>query len=357
MITVEHLTKIFPPSDVALSDVSFSVDRGEVMCIIGPSGSGKSVLLRCLNMLERPSEGRIVVDGDEVTSEGYPLVKLRQKMGMVFQQFNLFQHLTVLENVALAPRKVKGLPADEAKEMALQQLRRVGMAEHAGRMPATLSGGQQQRAAIARTLAMQPQIILFDEPLSALDATMQGEVQSVMQSLATEGMTMLIVTHKLSFARNISNMILFIKDGRLVEQGTPAQIFETPQNEVTNIFVHQIRKLVFDIENSDFDFYDMTSQIKQFCLRCSIVEMMNQVSHIVEELVLLMRRYDAPIHIEVRHSDLSRQTSVVVLHRGQTVSPLERPDADELSTMIIKGMSKDMVSEQTPEGIQLTFSL
>ena len=361
MIKVEHLSKSFLQPDgrevEVLHDLNFHVAEGEVVSIIGPSGAGKSVLLRCLNMLERPTGGVVVVGGERVTDEGYQLVNLRQKTGMVFQQFNLSPHISVLENVMLAPMKVKRMSRADAEELAMKHLRRVGMANHAHRMPLTLSGGQQQRAAIARTLAMQPSIILFDEPLSALDPTTVAEVQGVIQNLAAEGMTMMIVTHKMKFAHDIGSRVFFLADGRIVEDGTPSQIFDNPVHESTRTFVRQIRRLVFDIGNIDFDFYDMTSQIKQFCLRCSMAEKMNTVTHIVEELVVLSAKRKGTIHIEVQYSDMTGHASVVMQQEGTQVSPLDDENADELAVMIIRGMSSDIQTEQLPQGVRLTINL
>lgn len=359
MIDVSHLYKtVYQPDGSpieVLHDVSFHVDKGEVVSVIGPSGGGKSMTLKCLNLLERPTSGEIRVAGDLVTAPDYSLVQLRQKMGMVFQSFNLFAHLTVLDNVVLSPMKVKGMDRQEAEALAMHHLRRVGLADKAHAMPATLSGGQQQRTAIARCLAMEPEIVLFDEPTSQLDPTMVGEVQGVIRSLAQEGLTMLIVTHEMKFASDISSRTFFLADGRIVEQGATKAIFGSPQQEATRAFVHRIRKLVFDIESRDFDFYDMTSQIKQFCIRSSIADKMNPITHIVEEMLVLLSHYNSPVRVEVSHSELDQRTSVAVLHKGETLSPFDQPDADELSVMIIRGMSNDIKEEQTPEGIQLTL--
>lgn len=361
MIEVIHLTKTFPlpggGEQRVLDDVSFSIGRGEVVGIIGPSGGGKSVLLRSLNLLVSPDGGQIVVDGRNIMERGYPIARLRQRMGMVFQQFNLFPHLSVLDNITLAPMKLKGMSREEATELAMRHLRRVAMADKASAMPRELSGGQQQRTAIARCLAMEPEVILFDEPTSSLDPSMVGEVQGVVRTLAQEGLTMVVVTHEMGFARDVCSRILFLSGGRLVEDGAPEDIFEHPRDKETEAFVHRIRRLVFDIESRDFDFYDMTSQIKQFCIRSSVAGKMNQITHIVDEMLMLLARYEKPVHIEVQHSDLSGQTSVVVVHKGERVSPLSRPEADELAVMILRGMSQEIVEELVPEGVQLTFRL
>ena len=361
MITVSHLYKHYTQPDgtlvQALNDVSFHVSKGEVISVIGPSGSGKSTLLRTLNLLDPPSSGSIVVEGDDITKPRYPLSLLRQRMGMVFQQFNLFPHLTVKDNIKLALTKVRGLSAHEAEERAREMLAKVSLLEKAHAMPSALSGGQQQRTAIARCLAMQPDIILFDEPTSSLDPTMVGEVQGVMRLLAKEGMTMIVVSHNMKFAHDIATRTFFMHNGRLLEEGSPDEIFAHPRHEVTRAFVQRIRSLVFDIGSRSFDFYDMMSQIRQFSIRYGLPERMNNITHIVEEMLLLLAHYNSPVHIEVNHSELSGNTSVVFLHQGESLSPLERDDADELAVMIIKGMSKHIDTQQTPEGVRLTFNL
>lgn len=348
MITVSHLFKDFDTPDGsrthAVKDISLHVSRGEVVGMIGPSGSGKSVLLRCMAGLEQPTSGEVSLT---------PGVKI----GMVFQQFNLFGHLSVLDNVTLAPMKLLGLGREEADELAMEMLRHVGMAEHARQMPSSLSGGQQQRAAIARTLAMKPEILLMDEPTSSLDPTMVDEVQGVVRSLAQEGMTMVFVTHEMRFARDTSSRILFVHNGCLLEDGTPSQIFNEPRLPQTRSFVNRIRLLAFDIASRDFDLYDMTSKIKQFCIRCSIAEKMDSVTHVVEEMLVLIADFTTPVHIEVNHSDLKQETSVVVLQREVEVSALEKPDTDELAVILIHNASQNISTEHTSEGVKTIFEI
>ncbi len=223
-----------------LKDVDLEVMPQEVVVIIGPSGSGKSTFIRCINRLEEHQEGQIIVDGIELSHDVRNIAAIRSEIGMVFQQFNLFPHLTVLDNVALAPRYVRRQPRRVAEETALQLLERVGIPEQARKYPAQLSGGQQQRVAIARALAMQPKIMLFDEPTSALDPEMIKEVLDVMKQLAQSGMTMLVVTHEMGFAREVANRIVLLDEGRIVEMGTPEHFFTNPQHERTKLFLSQI---------------------------------------------------------------------------------------------------------------------
>ncbi len=239
MITVKNLYKDFAEVKV-LKDINATINEGEKIAVIGPSGSGKSTFLRCLNMLDLPTAGTIIVDGEEITAPGVDLNKVRAKMGMVFQHFNLFPHLTVLENITLAPTTLGLMTAEQAKEKAYALLDRVGLREKADVYPIKLSGGQKQRIAIARALAMNPEIMLFDEPTSALDPEMIGEVLDVMQELAEEGMTMVVVTHEMGFARRVASRVFFMDEGRIAEEGTPKDIFENPQNPRTKEFLSKV---------------------------------------------------------------------------------------------------------------------
>ncbi len=236
-VDVVNLHKSFGKLDV-LCGIDFQVNDGEVVCLIGPSGSGKSTILRCLNKLEEPTSGSITVDGNVITDKGTDINKVRQKIGMVFQQFNLFPHLSVLENITMAPVDLKIMTKQEAKETALALLERVGLSDKANAYPKQLSGGQQQRVAIARALAMKPDIMLFDEPTSALDPEMVGEVLSVMRELAAEGMTMVVVTHEMGFARDVADRVVFMSDGVIVEEGKPEEIFSDPKAQRTRDFLN-----------------------------------------------------------------------------------------------------------------------
>ncbi|MBU1002836.1 MAG: amino acid ABC transporter ATP-binding protein [Proteobacteria bacterium] len=239
MIQIKNVYKYFGDL-TALNDVSLDIVKGEKVVILGPSGSGKSTLLRSINRLEEIDRGKIIVDGDDIHDPANDINKIRQELGMVFQSFNLFPHKTVLQNLMMAPIKLKGMLPDDAREMAMRLLTRVGIPDKAGVFPAKLSGGQQQRVAIARALAMSPKIMLFDEPTSALDPEMIGEVLDVMVKLAKEGMTMVVVTHEMGFAREVADRVVFMDFGQIVEVGPPKHFFESPQHERTKLFMQQI---------------------------------------------------------------------------------------------------------------------
>ncbi len=239
MIDVKDLHKAYDENEV-LKGIDLQVAAGEVVVIIGPSGSGKSTFLRCLNLLEQPTSGVIEFEGQNILAKGVQIDQLRQKMGMVFQSFNLFSHMTVLENLTISPVKVKKEAAEEAKGAALALLQQVGLADKAAAYPASLSGGQQQRVAIARALAMNPDVMLFDEPTSALDPEMVGEVLAVMQALAEKGMTMVVVTHEMGFAREVADRVIFMDQGIIQEQGTPEEIFGAPKNPRTQDFLRKV---------------------------------------------------------------------------------------------------------------------
>ena len=239
MITVKNLHKSFNNLDV-LKGIDEHISKGEVVVIIGPSGSGKSTFLRCLNLLEQPTDGEIYVKDELITSPKADVNKIRQGMGMVFQQFNLFPHLTIMDNITLAPVKLKKMTKQEAVKKGEELLERVGLPDKANAYPEQLSGGQKQRVAIARALAMQPDIMLFDEPTSALDPEMVGEVLDVMKDLANSGMTMVVVTHEMGFAREVGTRVLFMDQGIVMEQGTPEEIFTNPKNERTQSFLSKV---------------------------------------------------------------------------------------------------------------------
>lgn len=239
MINVRNLYKSFGKNEV-LKDINETIKKGEVVVIIGPSGSGKSTFLRCLNLLEEPTSGIINFEGEDITDKNVDINKIREKMGMVFQQFNLFPHKTVMENLTIGPTKIKNISNGEAIKKGSELLEKVGLLDKKNVYPNSLSGGQKQRIAIARALAMEPDVILFDEPTSALDPEMVGEVLGVMKSLAKDGMTMVVVTHEMGFAKEVGDRILFMDEGRIIEEGTPEEIFQNPKNSRTKDFLSKV---------------------------------------------------------------------------------------------------------------------
>ena len=239
MINVRNLYKSFGKNEV-LKDINETIKKGEVVVIIGPSGSGKSTFLRCLNLLEEPTSGVINFEGEDITDKKADINKIREKMGMVFQQFNLFPHKTVMENLTIGPTKIKKISNDEAIKKGSELLEKVGLLDKKNVYPNSLSGGQKQRIAIARALAMEPDVMLFDEPTSALDPEMVGEVLGVMKSLAKDGMTMVVVTHEMGFAKEVGDRILFMDEGRIIEEGTPEDIFQNPKNSRTKDFLSKV---------------------------------------------------------------------------------------------------------------------
>ena len=285
LIEVKHLRKEYPNA-TPLKDVNATVERGEVISIIGPSGTGKSTFLRCLNRLETPTSGQILVDGVDMCDPATDLPAMRRKMGMVFQSFNLFGHMLVAENIMYGPTKLLGVGRQEAYEEALQLLAQVGLKDKALNYPHELSGGQRQRVAIARGLAMHPDILLFDEPTSALDPTMVSEVLAVMKDLASQGLTMLVVTHEMRFARDASSRVFYMDQGEVWEAGPPEQIFGDPLRPETRAFIFRIRSWEFDAVLPDNDHPAMVASLEEFCARQFLGRRItNACGHVVEELV------------------------------------------------------------------------
>ena len=323
MIQIQHLNKKFGNLTV-LQDINVNIKRGEVISIIGPSGTGKSTFLRCLNLLEWPTGGSISVDGEELLSDRkVDAPKLRRKMGMVFQSFNLFDHLSVLENVCIGPIKLLGMSKVEATRRAMRLLKMVGMAEKARSMPSELSGGQKQRAAIARCLSMNPEIILFDEPTSALDPTMVSEVLSVIRALAKQGMTMLIVTHEMSFARRVSTRVLYMDQGVIYEEGTPEQIFNAPTRERTRVFVNSIRDFHFTVHSADYDLYALETELRIFCNKYFLSEETIQCSiRLAEEILNHITLGEGDVLLSYRFAEKTGTLALEVLMPPDTEAVL-----------------------------------
>ena len=362
MISVKNLSKRFDDHWV-LKDINAEIHKGEVISIIGPSGTGKSTFLRCLNLLERPSGGSIVIDGVNILQKGTDEPKLRRKMGMVFQSFNLFAHLTVLDNLTLGPMKLLGKSRQEAEAKAIELLKSVGVAEKQHQFPDELSGGQKQRVAIARCLAMDPEIILFDEPTSALDPTMVSEVLAVIRRLAKEGMTMAIVTHEMDFAKNVSSRIFFMDEGIIYEEGKPGDIFENPQKEKTRIFIQRIRKLNEKIISQDFDLYKLNANIELFCARHTADK--RTVSHIqlvVEEVLgqMLLPLFpgEPEIDLTLEYSEKTGDFQLLFDYAGPQHNPfLFLPDEDNLSLRLIEKLTKSSSYSANADGNHLAIVL
>lgn len=346
-VRLVHLQKSYGSLEV-LRDITVDIHRGEVISIIGPSGTGKSTLLRCLNLLEQPTGGSIVVDGEDILAKGYPVNRLRQKMGMVFQSFNLFEHKTVLENVIFAPCQLRRMPEEEARREGLALLRKVGLAGKADVYPSSLSGGQKQRVAIARALAMKPDVILFDEPTSALDPTMVGEVLSVIRQLAKEGMTMLIVTHEMKFAHDVSTRVFFMYDGYIHEDGSPRQIFESPVHSATKAFIQRIRKKVFEIDGPDFDFLGMHSAVSAFCHKYGIPEKEEKAQQLIGKMLDGAMAPYRPITVRITHSEQSAVTALDFMVEKMAATPLNDAHRSELS-----GQCRQVIEEETKRGFRV----
>ena len=320
MIEIKNLKKEYKNA-VPLKDVSVTINDGDVISVIGPSGTGKSTFIRCINLLEKPTSGQIIFNGEDITAKGYDVKKARQKMGMVFQSFNLFGHLTVIENLMLAPMDLLKKSRQEAYDKGMELLKRVGMADKALSYPDELSGGQKQRAAIARTLCMDPEVILLDEPTSALDPTMVSEVQAVIRDLSKSGKTMLIVTHEMNFARAISSRVFFMDDGGICEEGTPDEIFDNPKKEPTRRFIWKLKTFEADIDSKDYDFIEFGVELDSYLLKNDISPAEKyRIRLAIEELVqqILFPRADIfPIRICVEYSEEERQTLITFFYGGQ----------------------------------------
>lgn len=362
MIKIEHLSKTYGNFAV-LKDVNAEIKKGEVISIIGPSGTGKSTFLRCLNLLETPSSGDIYIDGENIFPKKVKTSRIRLKMGMVFQSFNLFEHLSVLDNITLGPVKLLKKTKTDAEKKAIELLQVVGLAEKMKAYPNELSGGQKQRVAIARCLAMEPEIILFDEPTSALDPTMVSEVLGVIRRLAKEGMTMVIVTHEMRFARDISTRVFYMDEGIVYEEGTPEQIFNYPEKEKTKAFINRIRSFSYHIGNARFDLYQMNAEIESFCEKHFLgYQQRHDILLILEET--LMRCFNGD-HMDCRGKAIETWGGIdLVLSYSEKNATIEiqlstgagaasflqsTGQEDDLSLLIIQGLTEN-IEERTEDG-------
>lgn len=350
MITVKHLSKTYHNREVpfqVLKDVNCEIEKGEVISIIGPSGTGKSTFLRCLNKLETADGGDIIIDGVNIMDRRTDVAKVRRKMGMVFQSFNLFNHMNIIENVSYAPIKLLGLDAESAHKEALEYLRKVGLQDKAQAMPSDLSGGQKQRVAIARALAMKPEIILFDEPTSALDPTMVSEVLSVIRQLAQQGMTMAIVTHEMRFAQDVSSRVFFMYGGVIYEEGTPDQIFNHPEKPVTKAFINRLRSIEFTIKDGNYDLYGMNGKIEQFAHKYFLTE--RTVGHlqlIFEEMLtgILSEKEENVLRID--YSEKNGEVTVEIKVKDSRRNILLDKENENISAKIVTGICREYDEKQ-----------
>jgi polar amino acid transport system ATP-binding protein len=360
MITVEHLSKQFGDL-VVLKDINIEIKKGEVISIIGPSGTGKSTFLRCLNLLDRPSSGSIRIDGVDMLNPKTDVPRIRRKMNMVFQSFNLFSHLSVLENLTIGPTRLLGMGKEDARQKSLELLRLVGLTEKAESYPDELSGGQKQRVAIARCMAMEPEIILFDEPTSALDPTMVSEVLSVIRRLAKDGMTMAIVTHEMDFARDVSNRVLYMDDGLIYEEGTPQQIFENPQREKTRAFINRIRSFNYRINSPDYDLYAMNAEIEAFCEKQILARKTRyNVLLLFEELLQIYSPLlsSTILDMTLSYSEKKERLELVCESTGEAINPLDKERLpDELGLTIINNLLESIDYQRVNDKNRLTLMM
>jgi polar amino acid transport system ATP-binding protein len=340
MIAVNGLSKSFGELSV-LRGVSAEINKGEVVSVIGPSGCGKSTFMRCINLLERPTEGEIFIDGVNLLDKKADVNKLRQKMGMVFQSFNLYSHLMIMENIMLGPTKLLGITKQQAFDEGMKCLEMVGLSQKAYAYPDELSGGQKQRAAIARTLAMKPEIVLFDEPTSALDPTMVSEVLAVIRKLAGEGLTMMIVTHEMRFARDVSTRVFYMDEGGIYEEGTPEQVFGNPKKPKTRAFIQKIRSFGYTAPGRGFDIYELNAQLEAFLRKQMFTDKQIRSAQLITEELLCGLLPDTPIDFTVEHRGEAGETAITAVYDGGEKNPLTGNDED-LSLMIIGKMARSV---------------
>ena len=362
MIEIKNLRKEYD-SVTPLEDVSMVVNDGDVISVIGPSGTGKSTLIRCINLLEKPTGGQIIFNGEDITAKGYDARKVRRRIGMVFQSFNLFGHLTVIENLMLAPMDLLKKSKQGAYDTGMEYLRRVGLANKALAYPDELSGGQKQRVAIARTLCMEPEVILLDEPTSALDPAMVSEVQAVIRALSKSGKTMMIVTHEMNFARAISNRVLFMDEGGIYEEGTPDEIFDDPKKEKTRRFIRRLKVFEARIDSREYDFIELGAELDRYLLQNDVAPSEKyRIRLAIEEMVqqILLPHFDEPrIHVTVEYSEQDKHSIVTVSYGGE---PFDIRETDnDLSLSVLKNMAgriryDPVYGDEEPNRVEIQIS-
>ncbi|MBQ8506934.1 MAG: ATP-binding cassette domain-containing protein [Clostridia bacterium] len=345
MIEIRGLCKSFGNSEV-LKNLNLTVEQGEVIAIIGSSGCGKSVMLRCMELLERPDAGQIFIDGQEITARNADVDQIRRSMGMVYQNFNLFTHMNVMDNLCLAPIRLLGMKREEAEKKARALLNQVGLLDKADAMPGKLSGGQKQRIAIARCLMMEPKIMLFDEPTSALDPTMVGEVLATMRMLAKRGMTMIIVTHEMKFAREVADRVLFFADKGIYEQGSPEEIFDHPSGQKTIAFIRKMKFLTHHISSREFDLMELQGSIYSFAERYGLgSKTAYRLQLCTEELVYEMIAHaeeNISMDIAIEYSEAEKEIRISCRCVGEAFNPFAgSADDDSLGVTIIRYTAKN----------------
>ena len=341
LVEIKNLTKRFG-DNLIWENINENIEKGDVIVIVGNSGCGKTTFLRSLNMLEAPTSGQIFIDGDEITAKGADIDKIRRKMGMVYQSFNLFSHLTVLENVIKAPMLVNKIPREQAVKEGMEYLRMVGMQERADYMPSQLSGGQKQRVAIARCLAMKPEIILFDEPTSALDPSMVDEVLAVIRNLAKNGMTCVIVTHEMTFAKNVASKIIFLAEQGVYEEASPLEFFNHPKREKTVAFVRKLKTYTYESTVKDIDIYTVLAQVSSYCSKYAFTpKAATRVQLVVEELLTGLQPIggNGNVNLTVAYEESTGKKEVILRHN---ITNKAFKVLDELSEMIIKNCASDI---------------
>jgi polar amino acid transport system ATP-binding protein len=364
MIKVENLYKSFGGVPV-LENVNADVKKGECVSIIGPSGAGKSVFLSCLNALIVPDTGRVFIDGLDIFDKKTDINKLHERVGMVYQNFNLFSHLTVLENITLAPEKIKKIPRTAAIDKARELLNMVSLAAKENAYPQELSGGQKQRIAIARAMAMDPQIVLFDEPTSALDPVMTGEVLAVIRSLAKKGMTMIIVTHEMEFAKEVSDRVFYMDDHSIYETGTPREIFEQPQGKRTKAFISRLKTLELRVESPEFDLLGQMSRIEQFCIKYDIDRrMINRVQMAFEEVSMYLlknhfgEKEKPDILVNIAYTEKEKNIVITISYGGRQEDLFAGMDEDKsLGLLMVRRISKSALYSAVDTKNTLTITL
>lgn len=355
VIAVRNLSKCYG-ENVILKNVNAEIEHGEVISIIGPSGTGKSTFLRALNFLDPPTGGEVYFGGEQITKKNVDAA--RRKMGMVFQNFGLFSHLNVMDNLTAGPVKLLKTPKKEAEAKAAELLKTVGLSERARFLPRQLSGGQKQRVAIARCLAMSPEVILFDEPTSALDPTMVSEVTAVMRNLAKSGMTMLVVTHEMDFARDISSRVFYMDEGGIYEEGSSDGIFTNPQKPKTQAFIYNIRTYGYEVKNRDFDYVEMLSGVENFCFRHAIEKKTaNKLRLLMEELVInIVVPLCGACRVLLNFSEKLKNYEISISYAGKNIDILASAE-DYLSVMMVRKTAKKIKHEYADGTNTITAAL